>query len=59
MDGTFQVIPFQITDTVAKGNPSSAILWQEFTIAPVTNYELMNSDEFARIVEDFKEKNTF
>src|SRR5574344_1523582 len=37
IDGNFQVIPFQITDAVAKGNPSSAILWQEFTVAPVTS----------------------
>lgn len=59
MDGSFQVMPLQITDTVAKGNPSSAIMWQEFTVAPVTNYELTQSQEYASIVEQFKEKNTF
>lgn len=59
LDGSFQVIPLQITDTVAKGNPSSAILWQEFTVAPVVSYELSNNEDYIRIVEEFKLKNTF
>lgn len=59
IDGSFQVMPLQITDAVAKGNPSSAIIWQEFTVAPVTNYELTNSEEYRNIVEEFKEKNIF
>lgn len=59
MDGSFQVIPLQITDTVAKGNPSSAILWQEFTVAPVVNYELTNNPDYINIVEEFKTKNIF
>lgn len=59
MDDSFQVIPLQITDTVAKGNPSSAILWQEFTVSPVVNYELTNSEDYQNIVREFKNKNTF
>ena len=59
IDGSFQVMPLQITDAVAKGNPSSAILWQEFTVAPVTSYELTSNQEYIDIVEDFKKKNTF
>ena len=59
IDGNFQVIPLQITDTVAKGNPSSAILWQEYTVAPVVNYELTNNSDYIRIVEEFRLKNTF
>lgn len=54
MDRAFQVIPFQILDVVAKGNPSSAILWQEFTVAPVTSYEILNNPQYKEIVDEFK-----
>lgn len=58
MDGNFQIIPFQIIDCVAKGN-QSAILWQQLTVAPLLNYELLNNETYKQIVEDFKNKNTF
>ncbi len=54
MTDDFQVIPLQITDAVSKGNASSGILWQEYTLAPVVDYSLTQSAEYIAIVEEFK-----
>jgi hypothetical protein len=54
MVGGFQVIPLQIVDTVGKGNTSSAILWQEYTLSPVVDYALTSLPEYLEIVENFK-----
>lgn len=55
-DGNIQVIEFQITDLIAKGNPSSGILYSEYTVAPATDFALRDTEEYKQLVEEFREK---
>ncbi len=54
MDETFQVIPFQITDCVSKGNFASGILWSQYTVSNNIGYDLNNNEDFKAIIEEFK-----
>lgn len=54
-DDTYQVIPFQILDVVGKGNPSSAIIWNQFTVAPTVSYQLDNEEYYQQIYEYYQE----
>ena len=54
-DDTYQVIPFQILDSTSKGNPSSAIIWNQFIVASTISYQLDNEEYYQQIFEYYKE----
>ena len=53
-DDTFQILKFQITDSISKGNVSSGVYHHNFVVAPITSYQLLNDDEFISLVEQLK-----
>ena len=53
-DDTFQILKFQITDSVSKGNVSSGVYHHNFVVAPITSYQLLNDNEFISLVEQLK-----
>lgn len=52
-DGKFQVMELQITDCIAKGNPSSGILYSEYSLAPVTDFALRDNEEYRNIIDEY------
>ena len=56
-DETFQILKLQITDSVSKGNVSSGVYHHNFTVAPITSYQLLNDDNFVALVEQLKNSN--
>lgn len=56
LDGNVSLTTFQITDCVAKGNPNYGILWEQFTVAPITDYALVNNSEYQRILNEFAQE---
>lgn len=54
-DDSYSTIPFQIIDAQAKGNPSHAVTWVAFTIAPVTSYQLSNDDRYKACFDYYAE----
>lgn len=58
-DDTFQLLCLQITDSLSKGNASSGITWVEFHVAPVTDYGLLQDQEFIDIMNEVKKSNNW
>jgi hypothetical protein len=57
-DATFQVLPLEIIDLVAKATVSN-IVWVQWNLALPTNFAFLQSLEYQRIVETFKNTNTW
>jgi len=53
-DESFQILKLQVTDSVSKGNASSGVYHHNFTVAPITSYQLLNDDNFVSLVEQLK-----
>jgi hypothetical protein len=53
-DDSFQILNFQITDAISKGNVSSGVYFHNFIVAPITSYQLLNDADFMSLVEEIK-----
>ena len=51
-EGKYNVIPLQLLEAIGKGTMTD-IVYIEWNIAPITNWELANSSAYETIVENF------
>lgn len=58
IDDTFSIIPFQLVDRIGQGTKKAIVLVQ-YTVAPLTDFGILNDLNYKTIVEEFKKTNNW